>query len=134
MAKWKNLVVYKYTKFDSSVSDLPIQSKGRKESGEYDSEDLHKDLFNKNNIDSLKSYLAGLFSASILKTCFKVKTLGLISKYLIWFYLSLLSLFMWIKLDFIQISIIYSFLCYFNYCSVTPVLLKNPTSITYSLY
>jgi hypothetical protein len=46
------LVVYKNYKFDSSVSDLPIQSKGRKESGVYDCEDLHKDLFNKNNIDS----------------------------------------------------------------------------------
>lgn len=74
MAKWKNLVVYKYTKFDSSVSDLTMQSKGRKESGVYDSEDLHKDLFNQNNIDSLKYYLAGLFEGDGASTHLDTKT------------------------------------------------------------
>lgn len=120
----KSICIFIYTSFYISVYCLSIYSEGRKESGVSKNEDFHKDLLNKNNTD-LNSYLAGLFSASVLNTCFKVKTLGLISKYFFWFYLSLLSLFIMIKLDLIQISTIYSFLCYFNYCSVTPVLLNS---------
>jgi uncharacterized membrane protein (DUF2068 family) len=87
---------------------------------------LEKDVSNNQNLynNSLNSYLAGLFEASLLKTYFKVKTLGLISNYLFGFYFSLLSLFIMIKFDLIQISTIYSFLCYFNYCSVSPFLLN----------
>jgi len=73
-------------------------------------------------IHNLAPYLAGLIS--LLNTYFKVKTLGLISNYLFRFYFSLLSLFIMIKFDLIQISTIYSFLCYFNYCSVSPFLLN----------
>jgi hypothetical protein len=87
---------------------------------------LEKDVSNNKNLhnNNLNSYLAGLFEASLLNPYFKGKTLGLISNYLFGFYFSLLSLFIIIKFDLIQISTIYSFLCYFNYCSVSPFLLN----------
>lgn len=45
LGKEKNLVVYKYIKFDPNVSDFPIQSKGRKESNALSSEDFQFSLF-----------------------------------------------------------------------------------------